>query len=410
MSPLPQGIPFSHSPSPSESRGPRRPARAAVWPQWGAALAAVALAAACAHAPEDDAVMHWVYVGTGAQHIYVAAFDDATGEIGEPRKAAAIGRPGFLALHPTKDVLYAVGREREGESSWRGEAAAFSLDRETGDLSEINRAPTNGNGAAHVAVHPAGGAIAACNYGDGNTVSLTLRSDGSLGSLVSDEAHSGSSAHPTRQGEPHPHSVNFTPDGKILIVPDLGTDELVAYSFDAGTAALERTPDQQLRMAPGSGPRHLTFHPAGRWAYVINELASTVTALEYEAATGGFEVLQTIGTLPEDYDGPVNSTAEVLVHPSGKFLYGSNRGDNSIAVFSIADSDGRLAFVERTSTGGDWPRNFKLSPSGAFLLAANQRSDDVRVFRVDGATGRLEPTGASVSVPNPMCVRFVPGA
>ena len=370
-----------------------------------ASLAAAALTVACAE--EEPAVNHWVYFGTGASHIYVSDFEPGSGVLGAPREAAEIGRPGFLAIHPSADILYAVGRETKEESPPEGFAAAFRIDTATGDLHEINRGPTAGRGAAHVAVNPSATVLAAVNYGDGNTVSLALNPDGSIGELVSAMPHTGSSAHPQRQTAPHPHSANFTPDGNYLIVPDLGTDELVAYSVDPSTAGLNRRPDPQVKMAPGSGPRHMTFHSNGRWAYVINELASTVTVLEYGPGTGALEPVQTISTLPEDYDGPANTTAEVLVHPNGRFLYGSNRGSNTIAAFAIESSTGRLSFVQRESTGGDWPRNFRLSPDGAFLLVANQRSDDVHVFRVDSETGALTPTGESISVPGPMCVRFV---
>lgn len=369
-------------------------------------LTATALIFACSE--EEPALNHWVYFGTGASHIYVSKFDPGSGQLGAPREAAEIGRPGFLAIHPSADILYAVGREVKEGSPPEGFAAAFRIDTATGDLQAINRGPTAGRGASHVAVNATATVLAAVNYGDGNTVSLALKPDGSIGELVSDLPHSGSSAHPQRQTGPHPHSANFTPDGSFVIVPDLGTDELVSYSVDPATARLARRSDPQVKMAPGSGPRHMTFHPNGRWAYVINELASTIAVLEYGAGEGSLEPVQTISTLPEDYDGPTNTTAEVLVHPNGRFLYGSNRGSNTIAVFAIESSTGRLSFVQRESTGGDWPRNFRLSLDGAFLLVANQRSDDVHVFRVDSETGSLTPTGASVSVPGPMCVKFVP--
>jgi 6-phosphogluconolactonase len=369
------------------------------------ALLVGGLAIGCSQ--ESRKVKHWAYFGTGASHIYVSAFDAETGDLSQPRGAVRVGRPGFLAIHPDGEILYAVGRESEAGAAPSGFAAAYEIDRSSGGLSELNRAPTAGRGASHVSVNQAATALVAVNYGDGNTVSLTLRPDGQLGKLVSDMHHEGSSIHPQRQNQPHPHSANFTPDGRLVIVPDLGTDELVAYGIDPETAQLENRPDSQVRMEPGSGPRHMTFHTSGRWAYVINELASTVTVLEYESDSGVLKALQTISTLPAGYDGPANTTAEVLVHPNGRFLYGSNRGSNTIAVFSIDMSDGRLAPVERAPTGGDWPRNFRLSPDGQFLLVANQRSDDVHVFRVDSDDGRLNPTGARISVPQPMCVRFV---
>ena len=355
-------------------------------------------------------VKHWVYFGTGASHIYVSAFDVASGDLAEPREAAEIGRPGFLAVHPGSELLYAVGRDSKPGSAPVGFAASFAIDRATGELKELNRARTTGRGAAHVAVNATATALAAVNYGHGNTVSLTIEPDGLLGSLVSDMRHEGSSVNEQRQGEPHPHSANFTPDGRFVIVPDLGTDELVAYAIDPQTAQLERTPDPQVMMEPGSGPRHMTFHSNGRNAYVINELSSTITVLDYGPQAGAFSAIQTVSTLPDDYDGPANTTAEVLVHPNGRFLYGSNRGSNTIAVFGIDPSTGSLDPVERVSTGGDWPRNFRLSPDGRFLLVANQRSDDVRVFRVDAGTGRIAATGVAASVPNPMCVRFVPAS
>ena len=383
------------------------------WRIAGAMLLALGLSVACSQESEtmtdSEPVTHWVYFGTGADHIYVADFDAGSGRLGTPREATQVGRPGFLAVHPGGEILYAVGREAVEGSPPEGFAVAYSIDRTSGDLTELNRAPTAGRGASHVAVNDAGTALAAVNYGDGNTVSLSLEPNGRLGSLVSDMPHEGSSVNPERQGEPHPHSANFTPDSRYVVVPDLGTDELVKYAIDSETASLERTPDPQVTMEPGSGPRHMTFHGNGQWAYVINELLSTVTVLEYDSETGGLTPVQTISTLPDGFEG-TNTTAEVLVHPNGRFLYGSNRGSNTIAVFAIDAATGQLEAIERVSTGGDWPRNFKLSSDGGFLLVANQRSDDVHVFQVDPDSGRIVATGGVVSVPNPMCVRFVPRA
>ncbi len=364
------------------------------------------LAIACSEG--DRTSQYWVYFGTGASHIYVSSFDPASGGLSEPRPAAEIGRPGFLAIHPGGSILYAVGRESEAGSAPNGFAAAYSIDRRSGALRELNRATTAGQGASQVAVSSTGRALIAVNYGDGNTVSLTLEADGRLGSLASDLPHAGSSIHPQRQQEPHPHSANLTPDGGFVVVPDLGTDELLIYAIDPETAQLAKRDGAEVRMVPGSGPRHMTFHPNGAWAYVINELASTVALLDYDAAQGSLQVRQTVSTLPEGYDGPSNTTAEVLVHPNGRFLYGSNRGSNSIAVFAIDSASGHLSPVGRVSTGGDWPRNFRLTPDGRFLLVANQRSDDVQVLSLDPQTGRLTPTGAKIEVPLPMCVRFVP--
>ena len=252
---------------------------------------------------EDLPVKHWVYFGTGANSIYVSEFGTDSGELGSPRPVAEIERPGFLAVHPNGEVLYAVGRESDDGAPPRGIAAAYAIDRLTGDLREISRAPTAGRGAAHVAVNALATALAAVNYGDGNTVTVSLQPDGRLDALVSDISHEGSSVHPQRQTEPHPHSANFTPDGRFVIVPDLGTDELVRYAIDPDSGRLDLHPGEQFQMEPGSGPRHMTFHPNGRWAYVINELASTVAVLNYESDSGLFTPVQTASTLAEGFDG-----------------------------------------------------------------------------------------------------------
>ena len=350
---------------------------------------------------------YWVYFGTSAEHIYVSSFDTETGMLSAPRQVAKVGRPGFLAIHPSERFLYAVGREESDGDRPTGFAHAYTIDREDGSLRRLNRVATTGVGAAHVAVDSRGRALVAANYFDGNVVSMTLESDGRLGRLVSKEQHVGSSINPDRQGEPHPHSSNFSPDDRWVVVPDLGTDELVVYRINPATAELKRNHDVKVMMAPGSGPRHFTFHPNGRWAYAINELGSTVTALEYLGATGDLRHIQTITTLPPDYSGPKSTTAEVLVHPNGRVLYGSNRGDNSLTVFALEESSGLLTEVERVKTGGDWPRNFRIGPSGKYLLAANQRSNDVFVFRIDPNTGKLTATGTKIEMPAPICIRFV---
>lgn len=354
-----------------------------------------------------QAEKHWVFFGTSDEHIYVSSFDTASGDLSVPRQAAEVSRPGFLAVHPSEAYLYAVGRESSDGGPPVGFAQAYAIDRSNGALSELNRIETGGAGAAHVAVDARGRTLVAANYGDGSVVSATVLENGRLGELVSSVQHRGSSVNPERQKEPHPHSANYTPDGRFVVVPDLGTDELAVYSIDPQSAELQRNRKVSVMMAPGSGPRHLTFHPNGRWAYVINEMASTVTALSFDSSLGDFKNFQTISTLTENYSGPENSTAEVLIHPNGRILYGSNRGDNSLAVFSINPADGRLSEVERVASGGDWPRNFRIDPSGKFLLAANQRSNDVSVFRIDSASGKLTPSGSKVELPAPICVRFV---
>ena len=214
---------------------------------------------------------------------------------------------------------------------------------------------------------------------------------------------------PKRQDGPHAHGIYLDANNRFVFVPDLGLDKVMIYKFDAAKGLLTASDPAFATVKPGSGPRHLAFHPSERFAYVINELSSTLTTFACDTKRGALKELQTISTLPEDFQGE-NSTAEVEVHPSGKFVYGSNRGHNSIAVFAIDPKTGRLTFNERTATQGKIPRNFAIEPTGKFIVAANQASDNMVVFRVDAKTGRLTPTGSAVETPAPICVKFVPAA
>ena len=235
-----------------------------------------------------------------------------------------------------------------------------------------------------------------------------IRSDGRLGEVSAFVQHTGSSVNPSRQRKPHAHSINVSPDNRFAIVADLGLDKLLVYRFDAARGALAPNDPPFAAVMPGSGPRHFTFHPGGKFAYVINELASTVTAFSYDAARGALSELQTISTLPKDFTGS-STTAEVQVDATGKFLYGSNRGHDSIAVFAIDPSKGTLTPVQRVPMQGKTPRNFRIDPTGSYLFAANQDSGSVVIFRIHAKTGRLTPTGQALAVASPVCVKFVPG-
>ena len=248
--------------------------------------------------------------------------------------------------------------------------------------------------------------LALANYGSGSTVAFPVLEDGRLGQVGSPLPHQGSSIDPERQQEPHPHSVNFSPDNRFLIAADLGTDRLYVYRTDPKTATLEPHNPPWSQVDPGGGPRHFTFHPCGAFCYAINEMGSTVTAFQWEAEGGVMRQIQMISTLPDGYH-ELSHTAEIVVHPSGKFLYGSNRGHDSIVVFSIDPGSGRLAVVDHTSTQGKTPRNFNLDPTGRYLVAENQDSDSVVIFSIDAQTGRLSPTGQLLSIPRPVCLRWV---
>ena len=345
-----------------------------------------------------------VYFGTGgkeSQGIYGGRFDAATGELTPTGLAAEAPAPSFLEVHPDETHLYAVGRT--ADQSWQG-VAAYELDRATGKLTFLNRVSGKGQGPCHVTVDSQGRTVAVANYSSGTVASMRVEDSGSLTEAVSFFQHEGSSVNQERQRGPHAHSVNFSPDDRYLIAADLGIDKVLVYRHDASTGELAE--HGSAAVAPGGGPRHFTFHPSGKVAYVINELTSTVTAFSWNAESGELTEIQTIDTLPADFE-EANKTAEILVHPSGKFLYGSNRGHDSIAVFSIDEATGRLTFVERMGEGVAWPRNFRIDPTGKFMLIANRDANDVKVYRIDQASGRLSATGGAVSVPGPICVRFV---
>jgi 6-phosphogluconolactonase len=250
--------------------------------------------------------------------------------------------------------------------------------------------------------------VLVANYGGGSVAVLPIGADGRLQAPSSVVQHTGSSVDPNRQKEPHAHSINVDADNRFAYAADLGLDKILIYRFDVAKGTLTPNDPPFAQVEPGSGPRHFAFHPQGRFAYVINEMRCTVTAFAHDAARGGLSAIQTISTLPQGQSVQKGfSTAEVQVHPSGRFLYGSNRGHDTIAVFAIDEKTGRLTPVHHEPTQGSTPRNFGIDPAGRFLLAANQRSDTVVVFRIDAATGRLAPAGHRIEVGAPVCVKFV---
>lgn len=352
-----------------------------------------------------SAQRYLVFFGTGDKAIYVSRFDAATGALEEPKIAAEVARPNFLEIHPSGKTLYVCSRA-DGGGAPEGVVIAYRIDRASGNLTELNSQPTGAPGPAHVNVSHDGKTAAAANYTGGSTASFRIGSDGRLVARTSFIQHEGLSVDPRRQSEPHSHSVNFSPDDRFLISADLGLDKLLIYEVDPATSALLPHDPPFAKVAPGSGPRHFTFHPSGQFAYVVNEMASTVTAFDWDARRGALQEIQTISTIPEGYSEPT-TLSEVQVHPNGRFLYAANRGHDSIAVFSIDASTGKLTPIERESVQGKVPRNFRLDPDGRWLFSANQGSGAVVVLKVDPSTGELSPTGKSVAMPSPMCVRFL---
>ena len=346
------------------------------------------------------------YTGAKSKGIYLSTFDPATGSLSSPVLAAEIRSPSFLALHPTGRFLYAVNEINNFQGEPGGAVTAFAIDPATGLLRQLNQASTLTDGPCHLVVDSTGQNVLAANYGGGSVVVIALEPDGRLGAHGSSIQHRGSSVNPQRQQGPHAHGIYLDAANRFAFVPDLGLDRVMIYRFDAAAHSLAPIdPPPYAAVKPGAGPRHFAFHPNGRFAYVINELDSTITAFSYDAARGRLTELQTVPTLPTEFKGQ-SSTAEIAVHPNGRFLYGSNRGHDSLAVFAIDSATGKLTFVQHEPTQGKTPRNFALDPTGAFLLAANQGSDNVVVFRIDAGSGKLSPTGKTIEVGAPVCVTF----
>ncbi|TVR46923.1 MAG: lactonase family protein, partial [Puniceicoccaceae bacterium] len=339
-----------------------------------------------------------IYLGTytrgsgpeASRGIYHLRLDAETGRLSTPQLVAEAENPAFLALHPSGAFLYAVNETGEFEGEKGGGVSAFTRDPATGALAPLNRRPAGGAWTCHLAVDSAGRLLVVANYGGGNVAVFPLGSDGRLASRTQLLQHEGAGPNPRRQEAPHAHGVTFSPDERFLLVPDLGIDRIVVYSVSDDAPSLLPHLPPGAATAHGAGPRHVVFSPDGRHAYAVNELDNTVTGYAWDAPSGTLTPLGSAGTLPADFTGE-NTTAEIAVHPSGRFVYASNRGDNSIAVFERNPDDGTLTPAGHASTGGREPRSFALSPDGHWLLAANQHRNELRLFRIDPATGALPP-------------------
>lgn len=375
-----------------------------------AVAAAGPLAARALRAAEGPRKLR-VFLGTStrgsqSQGIYTATLDLASGKLSEPVLAAEAVNPSFLALHPSGKFLYATSEVASTGGKPAGGVAAFALDAASGRLTPLGAQSSEGAGPCHVVVDPAGKHVLVANYSGGSVAALPIGPDGGLAPATSAVQHHGSSVNPQRQSGPHAHSINLDAAGRFAFAADLGLDQVLVYRFDPATGKLTPNDPPYASVAPGAGPRHFAFHPSGKYAYVINELASTLTAFAYDAARGTLTEICTVSTLPEGFTGS-NTTAEVQVHPSGKWVYGSNRGHDSIATFAVDPASGQLTPRGQVSTGGRVPRNFGVDPTGQYLLACNQDTDNVVVFRLHAETGLPEPTGQAISVPRPMCVKYL---
>ena len=345
------------------------------------------------------------YTGPKSNGIYLYSLDLGNGSLTSLGLAAEVVNPSFLAIHPNHRFLYAASETSNSGGKKGGAVEAFAI-QETGKLTPLNQEPSGGEGPCHLVVDKTGRDVLVANYDSGSISVLPIQQDGKLSEPTAFIQHQGSGADPQRQEGPHAHSINVDAANRFAFAADLGLDKVLVYRFDPAKGTLVANDPPSVSVKPGAGPRHFAFHPGGHYAFVINEMHSTVTAFSYDPAHGVLKELQTISTLPENFKGE-NSTAEVQVHPSGKFLYGSNRGHDSIAVFAIDPGKGTLSLVEDQSTQGKTPRNFGIDPSGQYLLAANQDSGNVVVFRINPQSGHLSPTGQVAEVSSPVCVKFL---
>jgi 6-phosphogluconolactonase len=352
----------------------------------------------------------WVFVGTytgkKSKGIYRVEFDPATGKLGTPELAAEVTSPSFLAVAPDRKHLFCVCEIADFKGKKAGGVAAFDLNARSGELKPINQQSSVGPGPCHLVCDQAGKNVLVANYGGGSVAVLPVGPDGKLADASAFVQHAGSGADEGRQEGPHAHSVNLDAANKFAVVADLGLDKVLVYRFDPEHGKITPSEPPAVALPPGSGPRHLAFHPNGKFAYVCSEMTSMLTALSYDAARGELKILNTLSTLPAPTKG--NSTAETVVHPNGKFVYTSNRGHNSIAIFAIEEATGQIKAVGHQGEGIKTPRNFNIDPSGKWMVVANQDGDSIIVFAIDPATGELKPTGQKAEVGSPVCVKFVP--
>ena len=353
-----------------------------------------------------------LYVGTytsgQSEGIYTYRMNVETGELKRIGSTKAVN-PSFLTINAGNGIrryLYAVNEVKDFGGKSSGAVSAFSIDSRTGSLNFLNQQASMGADPCHVIVDRTGRFAIVANYTGGSVSVFPIQRDGNLGPASDVAQHHGSSVNKDRQEGPHAHCVILDCSNRHAFASDLGLDKVMIYRFDAKAGKLRPATEPWVQLEPGAGPRHLTFHPNGKYFYVINELNSTLTAFIYDPLNGRLRSMQTVSTLPKDYSGP-NNCADVHVSPSGKFLYGSNRGHDSIVVFAVDENTGQLEYLEHASTGGKTPRNFTIDPAGRFLLAANQGSDSIVTLGIDQQTGRLKSTGHMAEVPAPVCLKFL---
>lgn len=333
-----------------------------------------------------------------SEGIYYAELDGATGTFDNLTLAAKSDNPGFVVIHPQNSCLYAL------QSGDNGKVKAFSIDTETKQLTLLNEQPSGGDGPCHISLDAEGKHLLVANYASGSAAVFPIENDGSLAPSSAQVQHHGSSITSRQQG-PHAHSINLSPDNAYAYAADLGLDKIMIYKFNDQTGQLIANDPPFVQLKPGAGPRHLTFDAQARFVYVINELDATITVFNYHAADGALTEVQTIPTLPADFTG-INLCAEVKIHPNGNFLYGSNRGHDSIVIYRIDEQDGQLTLIGFQAEGIDEPRNFNIDASGKYCLVGNQDINNVALFTIDPNSGLLTPTTSTLDIGKPICIQF----
>jgi len=354
--------------------------------------------------PRELTLYAGTYTSGKSEGIYGYRMDRVSGALTRFNAFKSIN-PSFLTIDRSKRYLYAVNEVNDFLGKPSGAASAFAIDRLTGNLRLLNEQATQGADPCHLTVDSRRRVLLVANYSGGNISVLPIRADGTLGVVVDLEQHEGSGVKEQQKG-PHAHCIILDRFERHALASDLGTDKVMIYRFDRASRKLTPATQPSAQLQPGAGPRHLALHPNGKFLYVIDELDSTLAVFRYNELEGTLSPIETVSTLPSDFSG-VSYCADVHISSSGKFLYGSNRGHDSIVVFAIDQRTGKLELVQHVSTQGKWPRNFTLDPTGRFLLVANQRTDNVVVFSIVSSTGRLIPTGIVEEIPSPVCLRFL---
>ncbi len=349
-------------------------------------------------APQELLAFIGTYTREDSKGIYSLRLNTASGKMTEPQLAIETPNPSFLTIHPNRQFLYACGE------AGKGTVTAFSIDRAAGTLKLLNAVSSSGSSPCHLVVDATRQNLLVVNYGSGSSIVLRLKSDGSLGEQSAFIQHAGSGPDEKRQKGPHAHSVNLSRNNRFAVVADLGTDQFIVYALDAAAGKLSMHGSAKVK--PGSGPRHFSFHPTYRYAFGLNEMGSSVTGFRWDEAKGALQEMWTESTLPADFKGE-NNCSEILVHPNGRFVYAANRGHNTLTIFEVDMEKGSKKIVDRVSTQGQIPRNFRLTPDGGWLIAANQNSASLVVFKVDPGSGKLTPNGETARVSFPVCVKFL---